>query len=142
MTKSLFSKLDADFAELPVLMAGPTSDQTIDEIRAFAGFDLPDCYRSFVVRYGGAIVGPYSIFGKGASPAMGSSEASVSEVTKRFREQGWPGTEDTLVISMDHAGNPITLNAYGHVYRYDHDSGVTEKLADTFEAFVLWCLKA
>ncbi len=135
--------LDAEFAALPVLVAGPASDAAIGEIEAYAGFPLPAAYQVFVSRYGGAIVGPYSVYGKGASPAMGSAEASVCDVTERFRTQGWQGTEHALVISTDHAGNPIMLNSQGEVKRFDHDSGVTEKLADNFESFVLaWCLKA
>lgn len=71
---------------------------------------------------------------------MGDNENSVIAVTERFRADGWPGTEDTLVISMDHAGNAITLDVQGVVHRFDHDSGVTEVLAPSFGDFVVKCL--
>lgn len=142
MKETTLSLLDSGFAKHPVLVAGPASAAHVSQIEAFAGFSLPSDYKTFVERYGGAIVGPYSVFGFGASDAMGDEETSTIQVTNRFRSQQWPGTETNLVISMDHAGNAITLDRKGHVHRYDHDSGSTEELADSFENFVRWCLKA
>lgn len=141
MNEIIFSKLDANFSKHPVLVAGPASEATVTQIETWIGFTLPDDYKAFVTRYGGAIVGPYSFFGHGASDAMGDDESSAIRVTERFRSQRWPGCESTLVISMDHAGNAITLDQQGFVHRYDHDSGTTEQLAVSFEDFINWCLK-
>ena len=136
----MFDKLDADLSGDPVVMAGPALASEIDEIEAFAGFPLPDSYREFVRMYGAAIVGPYPIYGYGASEAMGAKEASVVEVTERFRSDRWPGSAEALVISMDHTGNAITMDASGQVHRFDHDAGVSEVISKSFEQFVDWCL--
>jgi hypothetical protein len=71
---------------------------------------------------------------------MGSYEASVIDVTERFRLQDWPGSSEAIVISMDHAGNAIMMDRMGRIGLFDHDSGNTERLADNFEEFVGWCL--
>ncbi len=142
MKETVLADLDAEFTKHPVLVAGPASAADVSQIEAFAGFSLPADYKIFVERYGGAIVGPYSVFGFGASDAMGDDEFSAIQVTERFRSQQWPWTESHLVISMDHAGNAITLDAQGRVYRYDHDSGSTEELACSFESFIKWCIKS
>jgi hypothetical protein len=143
MNEITLAQLDADFAKHPVLVAGPASAADIAELEAFASSPLPADYKVFVARYGGAIVGPYSVFGFGASDAMGDDESSAIQVTERFRSQRWPGCESALVISMDHAGNAITLDQQGRVHRHDHDSGTTEQLAASFEDFIAnWCLKA
>ncbi|RYD71833.1 MAG: SMI1/KNR4 family protein [Verrucomicrobiaceae bacterium] len=125
------------FGEFPILVSGPAPAQELLRIEEYAGFDLPADYRIFVERYGGAIVGPYSIYGFGASHAMGNDESSVITTTEHFRSQKWPGTEGGLVISMDHAGNPITLDMNGCVWLHDHDFGSTEKLADSFEDYLM-----
>jgi len=141
MNEEIVSKLDMDFAKHPVLVAGPASAADVGRIEDFIGFRIPADYKHFVARYGGAIVGPYSIFGYGASDAMGNDEGSVIQVTQHFRSRRWPGAESALVISIDHAGNAITMDQKGCVRRYDHDSGTTEQLAESFEEFVIWCLK-
>jgi SMI1-KNR4 cell-wall len=131
------ARLDEEFSTFPILVSGPASQQSVEKIAAYAGFNLPNSYQFFVRRYGAASVGAYPIFGEGAAHVMGPAEASVCEVTDRFRTQGWPHTSENLVISTDHAGNPIILNKVGQVFRFDHDSGETDMLANSFEAFIL-----
>ena len=143
MTNTMNELLDSEFAEFPVLVAGPATQQAVRQIEDFVGFPLSDSYRDFVARYGGAIVGPYSVFGSGASNAMAANESSVIEVTNRFRADNWPGSDNALVVSMDHAGNAIMLGEDGKIVCYDHDAGETDILAPTFERFIIdWCLKA
>ena len=73
---------------------------------------------------------------------MGNGEDSVVKVTKRYREQGVPGMNEWLVISRDHAGNPVGLSRDGGIYLWDHDFCETVKLADTSEEYLTrWCLK-
>lgn len=143
MAKTMNELLDAKFAEFPVLIAGPAAPQAIQQIEEFAGFPLPSSYRDFVARYGGAIVGAYPVFGSGASTAMADDESSATEVTNRFRTDNWPGSDNSLVVSMDHAGNAIMLGEDGKIVCFDHDAGETDILAPTFERFIIdWCLKA
>ena len=135
----MFDQLDADLKGDRVLVAGPAPLSGIDAIEAFAGFRLPASYRDFVKRYGAAIVGPFPVYGIGASEAMSAKDASVVDVTERFRGGEWPSVLETLVISTDHAGNPITLDGDGRVQRYDHDCGVIELISKSFEGFLEWC---
>ena len=142
MTKSMHDMLDAEFEESPVLAAGPAASSEIERIEEFAGFLLPISYKEFVARYGGAIVGAYSVFGWGASIAMGSEEASVIDVTNRFRSDHWPGSDSSIVISIDHSGNAIMMNENGSVSRFDHDFGGIDILSNDFESFITdWCLR-
>lgn len=142
MTIEMFAVLDSKFDRHPALATGPTNPERIEELEQFAGFRLPSAYKEFVRRYGGAIVGSYPVFGIGASEIRGAKDGSAIQVTERFRFDRWPGTEVALVVSIDHAGNPITMDRGGAVSRFDHDSGTSEKLASSFEDFVLhWCLK-
>jgi len=139
MKNTTVDRLDAEFAEFPVLVAGPPSLKVVQDIQDFAGFIVPESYRDFVVRYGSAIVGSYCILGSGVSTAMGANESSVLELTNRFRADNWPGSDDALVISMDLAGNAIMLARDGRIVCFDHDAGETDILAPTFEAFIIDC---
>jgi SMI1-KNR4 cell-wall len=141
MSKTMYELLDATFEEFPVLVAGPVALSEAERIERFAGFSLPNSYKGFVTRYGGAIVGAYSVFGCGASTAMGVDEGSAIDVTNRFRADCWPGSDASIVISVDHGGNAIMLYENGEIVRFDHDFGVTEILATSFEDFILnFCL--
>ena len=125
-----------------MLAAGPVAYEEIDSTSAAFGFKLPDDYREFIHRYGGAIVGSLSIIGLRKASAMGRSENSVFDVTNHFRKQGWRGVDNWLVISIDLAGNPIGLDKEGKIWIFDHDAGVVEVIAESFEEFVRKrCLK-
>jgi hypothetical protein len=96
----------------------------------------------FIHRYGGAIVGPYRVFGLRNSEPMGNGEDSFLKVTKAFRQKGWPGVEKWAVISMDRGGNPIGLDADGKVWISDHDFGGVQVIAKSFEEYLRKsCLK-
>lgn len=133
--------LDRLFERSPDLKAGAVPLSEIEQAEQALGVTLADDYRRFVARYGAAIVGALPVYGLGRARPMGKSEASFVDVTRRFRGQGWPGVEAWTVISMDHSGNPVGLDASGAVWISDHDAGTIEKLADDFEGFLTqWCL--
>lgn len=136
MRPETWQAIDEMFREDPVLRAGEVSYEEIDAAAAQAGFQLDLDYREFVHRYGGAIVGPYRIYGLRSAPAMGRKGNSVFEITRDFRRQRWPGVDDWLVISIDHAGNPIGIDKDGKVWISDHDAGVVEPIANSFEEFL------
>jgi len=142
MKPETWSAIEAIFAKHPVMKAEPIDYEQIDAAADSAGFQLPEDYREFIHRYGGAIVGPLPIIGLRQAQAMARTESSVFEVTKHFRQQGWRGVSEWLVISVDHAGNPIGLDRDGKVWIFDHDAGVVETIAPTFEDFLRKrCLK-
>ncbi|MBI1176392.1 SMI1/KNR4 family protein [bacterium] len=134
--------IEAKLAKHSVTKAKPVAYDEIGAVAKFCGFELPEDYREFVHRYGGAIVGPLPIIGLRQAPAMAREETSAIEVTQHFRKQGWRGVNEWLVISIDHAGNPIGLDKDGKVWIFDHDFGVVETIAPTFEEFLRKrCLK-
>ena len=68
---------------------------------------------------------------------MGINDGSAFEVSMRFKTQGWKGLEHALVISTNHAGNPVFLNPAGEVWLMDHDGdNEAVKLADSFEGYL------
>jgi len=141
MKQSTWEALDSMYSESPNLAAGGVAYERIDQSSTDAGFSLDSDYRDFVHKYGGAVVGQFSIFGLGASKLMGRDMSNVFEITKRFREQGWSGVENWLVISMDHAGNPVGLDSKGEVWISDAVHGCVDKLAGDLEEYILdWCL--
>jgi len=137
MRPDTLRRLDDDFEKHPATVAGPVPMPEVAALEQRTGFSLPQDYLEFVARYGGGIVGPYVIHGLRAAEAMGDDEASALDVTWRFRKQRWRGTEAWLVISADHAGNPVGLDKDGKVWISDHDAGVVEIIASSFEAYLL-----
>lgn len=109
MNQTTWEILDDMFAEAPFMRAESVEESEVVEAARVFGFQLPEDYQQFVCRYGGATVGPFSIYGLRAADTMGRNEASAFEVTKRFRSEGWDGVADALVISADHSGNPVYL---------------------------------
>ena len=124
------------------MKAGPVPRSEIDSALGNYRFSLSEDYLAFVERYGGAIVGPYPIYGLRMAPPMGREEKSALDITSRFVEQGWRGVENWLIISSDHSGNPIGLASDGKIWISDHDHGQVTVVAESFDGFLWnWCLK-
>ena len=142
MRQETWQAIDEMFREDPVLCAGEVPYEEIDAAAIQAGFRLDPDYREFVHRYGGAIVGPYPIYGLRRVQVMGRKEVSVFDLTREFRRQGGPGVNEWLVFSIDHAGNPIGLDKDGNVSICDRDAGVVQVIAKSFEEYLRKrCLK-
>lgn len=94
-----------------------------------------DGYREFLSRFGGAIVGPYPIYGLRPVDAMDHNRWSVVTITESVRES-IPETKDWVVISEDHAGNPIGFDPTGLIWTYDHDFGGAKIIARDFDAYL------
>ncbi len=136
MKNETWQVLDDLFSRMPSLKAEPVDPSEIAAAAAEIGVPLNSDYAAFVTRYGGAIVGPFRIFGLRKAIPMGKNEASFVEVTKGFRRQGWPGVENWAVISVDHAGNPVGLDEEGKVWISDHDAGAMQIIANDFEDYL------
>jgi hypothetical protein len=136
MRPETWQAIDEMFREDPVLRAGEVPYEEIDAAAAQAGFQLDSDYREFVHRHGGAIVGPYPVYGLRRAHVMGRKEGSVFDLTRDFKRQRWPGVHDWLVFSIDHAGNPVGLGKDGKVWISDHDAGVVEVIANSFEDYL------
>lgn len=142
MNPETWAAIEKIFAKHPVMRAEPVAHEEINAAAAASDVGFPQDYREFIHRYGGAIVGPLPIIGLRRAPAMARTESSVLDVTKHFRQQGWRGVQNWLVVSVDHAGNPIGLDKDGKVWIFDHDAGILEIIGDDFEDFLRKrCLK-
>lgn len=136
MKKSTWELLNDKFSKFPMMRAGPVAESEINNALASFGFQVDRDYFEFVVRYGGALVGSYPIYGIKQADAMGDDESSVVEITRRFRAEQWLGTERWIVISVDHAGNPIGMDEDGRIWCSDHDAGEVVPIAPSFEEYI------
>lgn len=148
MKPETWTLLDRQFAEdeaiagraLSKALEVPSEKEIADAAVAI-GCTFDEDYVAFLRRYGGATVGSLPVFGLRPVEVMGK-RWSVVELTKWFREQGWPGVSEWYVISEDGFGNPIGIAKDGRVMISDHDVGNVSVLASDLEDFLLHhCLK-
>ena len=142
MRDETWQVLDDIFSRTPILKSEEVEFDEISAAEGEVGVVLSDDYKEFVHRYGGAIVGQFRVFGLRKAVPMGRNEGSFVEVTNSFRRQRWPGVEKWAIISTDHAGNPIGLDAEGKIWISDHDARAVQTIAASFEAYLRkQCLK-
>jgi SMI1/KNR4 family protein SUKH-1 len=143
MLPDTITRLDTMFAQFPIMRATTIpSEAEIAQAEQLVGVPFPDDYRQFLLRYGGAMVGPYPIFGLRPVEVMGVNHWSVVEVTHHYRIDRVPGTDQWAIISEDHAGHPIGLDRDGIVWIHDHDFDGTLQLYGRFEDYLRRdCLK-
>jgi cell wall assembly regulator SMI1 len=135
-------RLDREFEESPIMRAQdvPTEDE-INAASREIGIAFPQDYRDFLTRYGGAMVGPYPVYGLRPVHVMGVGW-SVVDLTRRIRSGGLDVASNWIVFSEDHSGNPIGMDADGRVWIFDHDFGGVAQLALDFEEYIRrTCLK-
>jgi hypothetical protein len=137
MDNDTWTTLERQFKESPIMRATPATDREIGGAQRQLGCSFHEDYVDFLLRYGGAMVGSYPIFGIHRAHVMGKNFYSVVDVTRRFRDDRWPGTSDWYVISMDGSGNPIGVDVHGRVWISDHDQGNISLLAPNFETFLI-----
>lgn len=136
MRDETWQALDDLFSRTPILRAEVVDPSEIAAAEAEVGVPLSRDYKDFVARYGGAIVGPFRVFGLRKAIPMGKNEASFVEITNIFRRQGWPEVAKWAVISMDHGGNPVGLDEAGKIWISDHDAGGVQIIAHDFEDYL------
>jgi hypothetical protein len=100
------------------------------------GVEFADTYRTFLRRYGGAMLGDGPVLGLARAEVMGNDLWSVVEATERFRNEMWPGVSAWYMISVDGAGNPIGVNEDGEVWLSDHDTHEFVRIAGSVEEFL------
>lgn len=142
MKDATWCAIEEIFEEFPMMSYGEVDIAEVDDAAEKIGIRFDEDYREFVRRYGGAIVGPYPVFGVRRAEPMAINEESVVNVTQRFRYGRWPGTDAWVVFSVDHAGNPFGFDREGKIWISDHDAGIVEVVANNFEEFLRKrCLK-
>ncbi|MCO8120271.1 SMI1/KNR4 family protein [Stieleria sp. TO1_6] len=142
MKIELLAALDQLFSESPAMRADdlPTEDE-IDVASQKLNVPFPQDYREFLKRYGGAMVGPYPVFGLRPVEVMEKERWSVVKITEAIRYE-LANNLRWVIFSEDHSGNPIGFDATGSVLIFDHDFGGETKIADSFESYIrLQCLK-
>lgn len=137
MMTDTIERLKRRFAEFPMMRADSVS--TVPEVAAAAqaiGIPFSPDYRTFLLTFGGGVVGPYPIFGLRSAPVMGKRRSLVVEITKQYRSHHLPGCESWVVVSEDHAGNPIGMDCTGAIWIHDHDFGGVSRLARSLEEYI------
>jgi hypothetical protein len=142
MTTDTKARLQEKLSESAILHASSLPDEAeVDSAARKIGVPFDHGYREFLLLFGGAMVGPFPIFGLRPVEVMGS-EWSVIAVTEQCRDDRVPGSKNWVIISEDHAGNPIGMDGEGVIWIHDHDFGGISRIADSFEEYVrVYCLK-
>ncbi|HEX2061472.1 MAG TPA: SMI1/KNR4 family protein [Thermoanaerobaculia bacterium] len=135
MTPETIQILESDRDKYPMLYGRAAPAHLVDDAVAAIGLDFPADYREFLRRFGSAIVGAYPIFGVTPAEELGN-RWSVVDVNRAYREDGWSDVGEWLIVSADHAGNPIGIAPDGSVWLNDHDFGDVVPLAVSFEDFI------
>jgi len=98
-------------------------------------------YQEFLKFSGGAIIGAYPLYGVSSVELMDAHFNTVSKVTNKYEDDRMIEKGRFLVISENHAGDPICLNMDGAVVEFSHD-GFQEKSWEDFNGFIEWCADA
>src|SRR5437870_2403020 len=121
MRETTWAALERKLAS-PILKASPVPREEIDDAARSLKCVFHKDYIEFLLRYGGAVVGPNPVFGLRQPEVMGKPW-SVVDVTNMFRADGRRGISEWYIISNDGFGNPIGLAPDGRVWISDHDAG-------------------
>lgn len=140
MKESTWKQLEKQFEKYPFMKAESVSEEEINSIEASLGVRFDSDYKKFVLKYGGAIVGAFPIYGLRHADPMDNELWSVSTVTRHYRNEDWPDTQNWYVISSDHSDNPVGITPDGKVISFDHDYGEIIEVANSFEAYLNKCL--
>lgn len=135
MRADTLQELERDRERYPMLYGTPAVEEIIEEASEQIGMPFPNEYREFLTRFGGAIVGAYPVFGVTPVEELGN-RWSVVDINRTYRDDQWPGISEWLIVSADHAGNPIGIVPDGTVWLSDHDFGEIVPIATSFEDFI------
>jgi len=137
MNRETITRLTDKLSESPILRAESLpSTAEIDDASSEIGIPFSTDYRDFLLTFGAAMVGPYPIYGLRPVEVMGDDSWSVVAMTKQFREDNVPEANGWVIISTDHAGNPVGMDRDGAIWIHDHDFGGVARLAKNFEEYL------
>lgn len=137
MKDEVIALMSLKLDESPVLRAESLpSENEISDAETELGIPFGTDYRQFLLQFGGAMIGPYPIFGLRPVEVMGDNYWSVVDVTKRYRKDEIPGTNEWIVFSEDHSGNPVGFDQMGVIWTHDHDFDGIRRVCDSFEEYV------
>jgi hypothetical protein len=137
MNRETITRLTDKLSESPILRADSLpSAAEIDDASSEIGVPFSADYRDFLLTFGAAMVGPYPIYGLRPVEVMGDDSWSVVAMTKQFREDNVPEANEWVIVSADHAGNPVGMDRDGVIWIHDHDFGGVARVAKNFEDYV------
>jgi hypothetical protein len=137
MNPETMARLMDKLSESPILRAESLpSAVEIDDASREVGVPFSTDYRDFLLTFGAAMVGPSPIYGLRPVEVMGDDSWSVVAMTKQFREDEVPEATGWVIISTDHAGNPVGMDRDGAIWIHDHDFGGAARLAKNFEEYL------
>jgi len=141
MDSELVKALSEFFSCWPGAAYGPISEAELEKEESDLGIRLPEDYRDFILRYGGAVVGNSVIYGTRQSEFGACDPVSFAAQTRIFRKEVPLDFAEMVVISVDQSGNPIGFISNDNVvFVYDFDFGGRLTLAESFSDFIRQCL--
>lgn len=137
MNRETITQLTDKLSESPILRAESLpSAAEIDDASREIGVPFSSDYRDFLLMFGAAMVGPYPIYGLRPVEVMGDDSWSVIAMTKQSRQDKVPEANGWVIVSSDHAGNPVGMDRDGAIWIHDHDFGGVARLAKNFEEYL------
>ncbi len=106
-----------------------------DKLSETCGIPIPACFREtfFLI-----CSSPLASLEFADAPDSETCQArrTCADLTKSFRNDHWPGTENWLVFATDGSGNPIGFDNDGRIWISDHLAGSLGCIAADFESFL------
>ncbi|WP_280191011.1 SMI1/KNR4 family protein [Delftia sp. PS-11] len=122
----------------PFMFSEGAGENKIQELIEIYHDLLSSQYQEFLRFSGGAVIGAYPVYGVSSVDLMDAHFNTANKVTKKYEEDGMIEKGRFLVISENHAGDPIYLNLDGSVVESSHD-GFQYKSWENFNEFIKCC---
>ena len=133
MKTDLIERINSYLNKYQLFNPKPANDEDVKQAEILLNVVFDSDYKQFIKTFGECYVG-VDIYGVRNSNVL--KERSVVDLTKLYKEAGWPITDDCYIISFDSSGNPIMMNRSGEVVLFDHDNGDSVILANSFEELI------
>lgn len=137
MKNDIRLKLEKLFEKWNGSVAEPVSEQEIINKENLLEENLPNDYRDFIKKYGGAVINGNSIFGLRKPTLMFDEPSNFDEQSIIFRKELPKEYSKIVVISVDAFGNPTGfLPPSEKIFTYDFDFGGQYELAENFNEYL------
>ena len=113
MKTDLIERINSYLNKYQLFNPKPANDEDVKQAEILLNVVFDSDYKQFIKTFGECYVG-VDIYGVRNSNDL--KERSVVDLTKLYKEAGWPITDDCYIISFDSSGNPImmTLQAFNN----------------------------
>lgn len=136
MRNSIHKALTKEFSNNPETVGKVVDLSKIKNSEKVLDVRLPDDYKEFIHKYGGAIINGHEIFGLSKAAWMSENYNYMSQ-SKRFRNELPNKFSQMVVFSIDGAGNPVGfLPGKSSIFVFDHNFGGRYDMAKSFEEYI------